>query len=178
MKKIKISHELIARFVEGNTTAIETEMILRAAQKSSELRDRINFLFSMADDDDLEQTSTAKIVSLGTIPMWRLAAQNKSFNQNIKTVGDCVVRCEYEIIKVDHPEVTVDSLMQQSESEKWTVEGYNSENQHFYLKNTSGQYMSIKNGSIVLVNTASDIKHMSLELSNESTPSTVISSDL
>ena len=119
MKKIKISHELIARFVEGNTTAIETEMILRAAQKSSELRDRINFLFSMADDDDLEQTSTAKIVSLGTIPMWRLAAQNKSFNQNIKTVGDCVVRCEYEIIKVDHPEVTVDSLMQQSESEKW-----------------------------------------------------------
>ena len=70
-------------------------------------------------DDDLEQTSTAKIVSLGTIPMWRLAAQNKSFNQNIKTVGDCVVRCEYEIIKVDNPEVTVDSLMQQSESEKW-----------------------------------------------------------
>lgn len=119
MKKIKISHELIARFVEGNTTAIETEMILRAAQESSELRDHINFLFSIADEDDLEQNSTAKIVSLGTIPMWRLAAQNKSFNQNIKTVGDCVVRCEYEIIKVDHPEVTVDSLMQQSESEKW-----------------------------------------------------------
>ena len=52
MKKIKISHELIARFVEGNTTAIETEMILRAAQKSSELRDHINFLFSIAADDD------------------------------------------------------------------------------------------------------------------------------
>ena len=127
MKKIKISHELIARFVEGNTTAIETEMILRAAQKSSELRDHINFLFSIADDkiDDhsLEHTSTAKVIPLGTIPMWRLVAQSKSFNQNIKTVGDCVVRCEYEIIKAYHPEVTLDSLTQLSTDEEWLQDG-------------------------------------------------------
>ena len=127
MKKIKISHELIARFVEGNTTAIETEMILRAAQKSSELRDHINFLFSIADDEiddhSLEHNGTAKVIPLGTIPMWRLAAQSKSFNQNIKTVGDCVVRCEYEIIKAYHPEVTLDSLTQQSTDEKWLQDG-------------------------------------------------------
>jgi len=127
MKKIKISHELIARFVEGNTTAIETEMILRAAQKSSELRDHINFLFSLADDEiddhSLEHTSTAKVIPLGTIPMWRLAAQSKSFNQNIKTVGDCVVRCEYEIIKAYHPEVTLDSLTQLSTDEEWLQDG-------------------------------------------------------
>lgn len=127
MKKIKISHELIARFVEGNTTAIETEMILRAAQKSSELRDHINFLFSIADDEiddhSLEHTSTAKVIPLGTIPMWRLAAQSKSFNQNIKTVGDCVVRCEYKIIKAYHPEVTLDSLTQLSTDEEWLQDG-------------------------------------------------------
>ncbi len=124
MKKIKISHELIARFVEGNTTAIETEMILRAAQKSSELRDHINFLLSIADDEidihHIGETRTAKVVHLGTIPMWQLAAQNKSFNQDIKTVGDCVVRCEYEILKAEHPEMTIDSLMQLSEQKNWT----------------------------------------------------------
>ena len=88
MKKIKISHELIARFVEGNTTAIETEMILRAAQKSSELRDHINFLNSIAKEtiDIPGQAATAKVVPLGFVPMWSLAAQNKSFNQDLKTV--------------------------------------------------------------------------------------------
>ena len=86
MKKIKISHELIARFVEGNTTAMETEMILRAAERSSELREHINFLNSISDEMDdtssqTQQTATAKVVPLGFVPMWRLAAQNKFFNQ-------------------------------------------------------------------------------------------------
>ena len=127
MKKIKISHELIARFVEGNTTAMETEMILRAAQKSSELRDHINFLNSISDEmidipSHAQQAATAKIVPLGFVPMWRLAAQNNSFNQNLKTVSDCVVRCEYEILKDYHPEVSLESLMNLSTEKKWLQE--------------------------------------------------------
>lgn len=124
MKKIKISHELIARFVEGNTTAMETEMILRAAERSSELREHINFLNSISDETVgisrlTKQTATAKVVPLGFVPMWRLAAQSKLFNQNINTVGDCVVRCEYEILKKYHPEVTFDSLIQLSTEKEW-----------------------------------------------------------
>lgn len=124
MKKIKISHELIARFVEGNTTAMETEMILRAAERSSELREHINFLNSISYEMDdtssqTQQTAAAKVVPLGFVPMWRLAAQNKFFNQNINTVGDCVVRCEYEILKKYHPEVTFDSLIQLSTEKEW-----------------------------------------------------------
>ena len=125
MKKIKISHELIARFVEGNTTAQETELILQAAGKSRELREHLDFLFSIPNDEEdmRSKGDTAKVVPLGFVPMWRLAAQNKSFNQNIKTVGDCVVRCEFEIIKAYHPEVTLDSLIQLSTDKEWLQDG-------------------------------------------------------
>lgn len=124
MKKIKISHELIAKFVEGNTTAMETEMILRYAQKSSQLRDHINFLNSISKEtiDIPYQTTTTKVVPLGFVPMWSLAAQNKSFNQDLKTVGDCVVRCEYEILKDYNPEVSLDSLMNLSTEREWLQE--------------------------------------------------------
>ena len=124
MKKIKISHELIAKFVEGNTTAMETEKILRYAQKSSQLRDHINFLNSISKEtiDIPGLTATAKVVPLGFVPMWSLAAQNKSFNQDLKTVGDCVVRCEYEILKDYHPEVSLESLMDLSTEKKWLQE--------------------------------------------------------
>ena len=125
-KKIKISHELIARFVEGNTTARETKLILQVAEKSRELREHLDFLFSMPNDNlhsSITESETTKVVSLGFVPMWRLAAQNKSFNQDIKTVGDCVVRCELEIIKAYHPEVTLDSLTQLSTKEEWLQDG-------------------------------------------------------
>ena len=39
---------------------------------------------------------------------------------------------------------------------KWTVEGYTEDDQHFYLKNPSGRYLSIRNGRISLVNNPSD----------------------
>ena len=86
MKKIKISHELIARFVEGNTTARETELILQVAEKSRELREHLDFLFSMSKDNEklnsnISGSKTARVIPLGFVPMWRLAAQNKSFNQ-------------------------------------------------------------------------------------------------
>ena len=85
MKRIKISHELIARFVEGNTSAQETELILQVAEKSRELREHLDFLFSMSKDSEnmnshTNESETAKVVSLGFVPMWRLAAQNKFFN--------------------------------------------------------------------------------------------------
>ena len=54
---------------------------------------------------------------------------------------------------VDH---VVKAPEQDGNNDKWTVEGYSSTNQHFYLKNSAGQYLSIKNGNIALVNTSSD----------------------
>jgi hypothetical protein len=124
MSKINITHELIAKYVVGNTTAEETELILQAASQSKELREHLDFMFSIPEEmfdlqEMIGQTGNAKVVSLGFVPMWRLAAQNKTFNQGIKTIGDCVVRCEYEILKVYHPEITLDSLMQLSHNNKW-----------------------------------------------------------
>ena len=127
MKKIKISHELIARYVEGNTTAQETEFILRAADRSKELRDHLDFLFSIPNEKEslhsrTSESDNAMVVSLGFVPMWRLAAQNKSYNQGIKAIGDCVVRCEFEILKGYHPDITLDSLMQLSTEKEWLQE--------------------------------------------------------
>ena len=52
----------------------------------------------------------------------------------------------------------VDHLVKSTVSDnvKWTVEGYETTNQHFRLRNSSGKYLSIKNGSIALVDSASN----------------------
>ena len=47
------------------------------------------------------------------------AAQNK----NLMAIGDCVVRCEHEILKSYQPEATFDSLLKLSEESKWLQEG-------------------------------------------------------
>jgi len=124
MNKTNISHELIAKYTAGKATAEETEMILQAASKSKELREHIDFMLSIPEEmfdiqNLIGQKESAKVVPLGFVPMWRLAAQNKTFDQGIKAIGDCVVRCEYEIIKGYHPEITLNLLKQQSTDEEW-----------------------------------------------------------
>lgn len=126
MRKYNFSDELMARFYDGETTAAETMMILNAAKEDPELKKEIDFMTSFPEDlmdvrVSREEISSAKIISLqpSFVPMWRLAAQNKSYDKNSSISNDCVVRCEFEILKTYQPDVTIESLLQLSKDNKW-----------------------------------------------------------
>ena len=120
MSKYNFPPELMARFYEGNTTAEETMIILHAAKEDAELKEEIEFMLSFPEDLMEEPYSRLKIISIQpsyVIPMMRMAAQNKSF-----ATSDCVVRCEYEILKGYQTDITLESLQQLSTSKNWLRE--------------------------------------------------------
>lgn len=127
--KNNISNELMARFHCGDVSAEEFKEVLLAAEQDSDLKEEIAIMASLADDlaelkADLSEemsNSNAKIISIqpSYVPMMLKAAQNK----NLMAIGDCVVRCEHEILKSYQPEATFDSLLKLSEESKWLQEG-------------------------------------------------------
>ena len=126
MRKYNFSDELMARFYDGETTAEETMMILNAAKEDPELKKEIDFMTSFPEElmdvhVSREEISSAKRISLqpSFVPMWKLAAQSKTYNKNSNISNDCVVRCEYEILKAYRPNVNIESLMQLSKDNKW-----------------------------------------------------------
>ena len=131
MNKMKnnISNELMARFHCGDVSAEEFKEVLLAAEQDSDLKEEIAIMASLADalaelKADLSEemsNSNAKIISIqpSYVPMMLKAAQNK----NLMAIGDCVVRCEHEILKSYQPEATFDSLLKLSEESKWLQEG-------------------------------------------------------
>ena len=127
--KNNISNELMARFHCGDVSAEEFKEVLLAAEQDSDLKEEIAIMASLADDlaelkADLSEemsNSNAKIISIqpSYVPMMLKAAQNK----NLMAIGDCVVRCEHEILKSYQPEATFDSLLKLSEESKWLQDG-------------------------------------------------------
>ena len=127
--KNNISNELMARFHCGDVSAEEFKEVLLAAEQDSDLKEEIAIMASLADDlaelkADLSEemsNSNDKIISIqpSYVPMMLKAAQNK----NLMAIGDCVVRCEHEILKSYQPEATFDSLLKLSEESKWLQEG-------------------------------------------------------
>ena len=127
--KNNISNELMTRFHCGDVSAEEFKEVLLAAEQDSDLKEEIAIMASLADDlaelkADLSEemsNSNAKIISIqpSYVPMMLKAAQNK----NLMAIGDCVVRCEHEILKSYQPEATFDSLLKLSEESKWLQEG-------------------------------------------------------
>ena len=122
MSKYNISEELMARFYEGETTPSETMMILKAAKEDPELKAEIDIIMSIpAEMTDIriskdDESSSAKIISIqpSFLPMMLKAAQNKAF-----ATSDCVVRCEWEILRQYQPDVTFDSIQQLSSANGW-----------------------------------------------------------
>ena len=126
MRKYNFSDELMARFYDGNTTAAETMMILNAAKEDPELKKEIDFMTSFPDElmdihVSREEVSNAKVISMqpSFVPMWRLAAQSKSYDKKSSVSNDCAVRCEYELLRIYRSKVTLESLMQLSKDNKW-----------------------------------------------------------
>ena len=119
----------MTRFHCGDVSAEEFKEVLLAAEQDSDLKEEIAIMASLADDlaelkADLSEemsNSNAKIISIqpSYVPMMLKAAQNK----NLMAIGDCVVRCEHEILKSYQPEATFDSLLKLSEESKWLQDG-------------------------------------------------------
>jgi len=123
-----ISNKLKMRFFSGNVTGKEIKEVLLAAELDPDLKEEIEIMTSISGDlkkiqADLtkELSEKAKIISIqpSYVPMMLKAAQNK----NLKATGDCVVRCEHEILKSYQPEATFDSLLKLSEENRWLQDG-------------------------------------------------------
>ena len=128
MKSI-ISDELITRFHCGDVSAEEFKEVLLAAEMDSELKEEIAIMASLSDSlselkDELSQEMShinTRIISIQPtyVPMVLKAAQNK----DLKAIGDCVVRCEHEILKNYLPEISFDILLRLSNENKWLQDG-------------------------------------------------------
>ena len=127
--KNKISDELMTRFHCGDVSAEEFKEVLHAAEQDSDLKEEIAIMASLSDDlaelkADLSEdfsSPNAKIISIqpSYVPMMLKAAQNK----DLKATGDCVVRCEHEILKSYQPEASLETLLKLSEEKKWLQDG-------------------------------------------------------
>ena len=127
--KNNISNELMTRFHCGDVSAEEFKKVLMAAEQDPDLEEEIAIMASLADDiadlkADLSKeisNSQTKVIAIQPAyiqPMLK-AAQNK----DLKAASDCVVRCEYEILKSYQPEVTLDSLLMLTQENKWLQDG-------------------------------------------------------
>ena len=110
-----IPEELIAAFLDGNTTAEETREVLAAIQHDSELRELLEL--SMEVDEELEQQfSKPMVVDMKPYPMLQMAARNQVDNL-------CVVRCEGYALRAMGVEVSDDQLMEEAREKGWLREG-------------------------------------------------------
>ena len=146
MKKNKISNEIMTRFYKGKASGEEIKMVLMAAENDPYLREEIEIMSSIYDqladirikkdekmvsvpDDDLANiintiistTTKVKVIPIqpSYVPMMLKAAQNK----DLKAASDCVVQCEYEILKNYQSDVSFDTLIKLSSDNNWLQDG-------------------------------------------------------
>lgn len=106
-----VSDELLAAFMDGNTTREETQMVLDAAASDLELQELMRL--SMRVDEEMEdldldvQPSDAR-----RIPMLERAARNKVDNL-------CAIRCEGYALRTLGIDVTDEQLVAESEKRGW-----------------------------------------------------------
>jgi len=121
MAKYNFSDELMTRFYMGETTIEETSMILRAAEEDEELKSEIDFMTSIPE----EFTNSAANIAMSSsyLPMYRLAAQNKKYGKDMKASNDCVIRCEYYLLRKFNVDISLDTLFNQSKINGWMRDG-------------------------------------------------------
>ena len=106
-----ISDELLAAFMDGNTTREETQRVLDAAASDSELQELIQL--SMLVDDDMEAPSLdIRSSSSRPFPMLERAACNTVDNL-------CAIRCEGYALRALGIDVSDEKLEAISEEKGW-----------------------------------------------------------
>ncbi len=110
-QKANISDELIAAFLDGNTTADETRMVMEAMRCDSQLRELLEL--SMEVDQDLAQKfMETSVVEMKPYPMLQMAAQDQVDNL-------CVVKCEGYALRAMGVEVSDKELMEEASRKGW-----------------------------------------------------------
>ncbi|MBP5715362.1 MAG: C39 family peptidase [Prevotella sp.] len=106
-----ISDELLAAFMDGNTTIEETQMVLDAAAKDEDLQELIEL--SMQVDKDLDGMDL-NLSSSRTrpLPMLEMAAKNTIDNL-------CVIKCEGYALRALGKSLTDEELAKVSEEKGW-----------------------------------------------------------
>ena len=104
----KITDELLAAFMDGDTTLEETQMVLDAAANDKELQELMQLSLQIDEDMD-SSTSSPEVRSL---PMLEMAAQNTVDNL-------CVIKCEGYALRTLGINVSDEDLAIESEKHGW-----------------------------------------------------------
>lgn len=118
MEKIKVTHELLALFLDGKTTPAETYAILKASQ----LDWKTGFILHMAKKNGIiglrpERNLSAQpigrtiIFNSYLLPVMRLAASSE--------INDCVVKCEQQILEKRGLQTHYEKLVKQAHRHNW-----------------------------------------------------------
>lgn len=103
-----ISDELLAAFLDGNTSAADTRRVLKAAQHDAQLQELIR-IASLVDEDINAQSNTA------VIPMTAMAAKKKDDYL-------CDIECEEFVLRQLGIEATHKSLLDTACKNRWLRE--------------------------------------------------------
>lgn len=121
MKKIKITDELLAAFVEGNTTPQETAAVISAARENPEIRQMLE-MSDKIDDEVNPGPSQKKPASIPTgikvpmpqveqMPMMAMAANTSN--------NDCVLACEKYVLRQHNIKADYDNLKLMAKRRGW-----------------------------------------------------------
>ena len=115
---LPITDELIASFLDGNTTAEQTLAVLEAARHDAELRELLEISHRVDDDMVFSITGRHLHERLSLTPEEALAASD------ITTRNLCAVQCEAYILQQQGIDIPFETLVQQAQSNNWiTPEG-------------------------------------------------------
>ena len=110
MKKNNIiSDELLAAYLDGNTSKEETLEVLKAIKNDSELKEALGIAMSL--EEDSHPATTVNLQSVDELPMMRMAAES---GENI-----CSVLCEAYILQRRHIGVEKDCLLATAREHHW-----------------------------------------------------------
>lgn len=115
---LPITDELVASFLDGNTTAEQTLAMLKAARHDAELRELLEISHRVDDDMVFSITGRHLHERLSLTPEEALAASD------ITTRNLCAVQCEAYILQQQGIDIPFDTLVEQAQSNSWiTSEG-------------------------------------------------------
>ena len=150
-----ISDELLATFMDGNTTLEETQMVLDAAASDEELQELMQL--STQVDEDMEVDIFARPSSSRSLPMLERAAKNTVDNL-------CAIRCEGYALRSMGIDVSDETLEQKAKENNWLREDgmpfhnmgllsviYGSFTSQGYYSSINDIINAIKDGKVVIV---------------------------
>ncbi len=112
MNKNKITNEVLAAFLDGNTTPEETMMVLRSISEDQEVAKVVDI--AMKVDEELEKEVNWKKQVYSILPIQAIAALGE---QNL-----CDIECEKDILRRKGIKIPTELLTKEAERNRWKKE--------------------------------------------------------